>query len=340
MKKKLTAILAAVVCCLIYTTPSHALVGASLHWGFDFTLDMGDVYDMPLSFDKFEPVDFFDDIQAKIDSFEDSLPGNMTVQALKDSITNSTAVANTLPLMLSRSGFTRSPINFGGKVFIDEIPVIDAVEVSFNIGAWEYLASLKYPNGQIKENITKDNINAFLKSGNYENILQMDEVDLTLDNMGLSYLKLFGISKTPYTKFQIDISIRKNIIAKPDKTKLFKLYLGAGPSLHMGTPIITPDFIEDVIQSSLEAAGTDFYKLGDIGDQNDVMEMVVEELKDAQKNPTFGMHILAGIMVKIPVIPLGFYFDSKLMIPFSDMDDNVKLDGLGFLLNGGIALAI
>jgi hypothetical protein len=44
-------------------------------------------------------------------------------------------------------------------------------------------------------------------------------------------------------------------------------------------------------------------------------------------------------MIKIPVIPLGFYIDGKYAIPFGDLDKNAKLKGYGFQVNGGIALA-
>ena len=52
------------------------------------------------------------------------------------------------------------------------------------------------------------------------------------------------------------------------------------------------------------------------------------------------MNIVAGMMAKLPVIPLAFFTDAKLMIPFGDMDDNVELGGVGFLINLGIALSI
>lgn len=319
------------------TTPAMAIVGAGFHWGFDFSLKMDDRFNKPLSYEGLVSADLLDNIQADVPNFATTLP--ITLQALKDSMSNHNNILTSLPITLSRSDWDRSIINMGGKVFLDAIPIIDALEISFNIGAWEYDAMLKYPNGNIKSTITQQDVNEFLETGNYENLIEMDSIHLTLDNFGLSYLKIFGISKTPYTKVHFDVSIRKNIVAVPDKMKLFKLYAGGGPSLHLGTPIMTPEFVEDVIASTLENAGSDFGNIGSIGTDGDLMKTVVNRLIKKSKTPTFGMHLLIGTMAKLPVIPVGIYADMKLMIPFGDLDDNVDIGGVGFLFNTGVSLS-
>ncbi len=337
MKRILSIVLGAAVFCGVYITPSQAIVGAGFHWGFDFTLDMEDEYNVPLTYEEFVSVDLLDNIQDTSPDFANQLP--VTLEELKDSIIAGSKWTSTLPILLSRSDWNRSIINFGAKIFADAIPVIDALELSFNIGAWEYNAQLMYPNGAIQDTITQEDVNDFLKTGNYENLIKMDTVDLTLDNMGLSYLKVFGISQTPYTKIHFDLSIRKNLIAKPDKMKLFKLYLGGGPSFHMGTPVLTPEFVQDVVEKTLESAGSNFGDLGALGSDSSLMKKVIEKLINDAKTPTWGMHILFGFMVKPPVIPIGIYVDSKLMIPFGDIDDNVDLRGFGFLINTGVSLS-
>ena len=55
--------------------------------------------------------------------------------------------------------------------------------------------------------------------------------------------------------------------------------------------------------------------------------------------PHWGCHIVAGTMVKLPVIPIGFYLDGKLMIPFDNVDKYTDLGGFGFLLNTGVSLS-
>ncbi len=135
MKRILSTVLGAAVFCVIYITPSQAIVGAGFHWGFDFTLDMADKYDVPLTYEEFVSVDLLDNIQDDVPDFANQLP--ITLQELKDSITAGSTLTSTLPIMLSRSEWNRSIINFGAKIFFDAIPVIDALELSFNIGAWE-----------------------------------------------------------------------------------------------------------------------------------------------------------------------------------------------------------
>ncbi len=338
MKKNLSMILKVAVICLMYFTASHAIVGAGFHWGFDFSLDMDTTLDDQLAFDFVTPVDLFDpsSLGLSISEIESYLPNGITYDSLKTLIDEHLEVLEArAPLTLSRKDWTRTIINLGGKIFIDNIRIIDAVELSFNIGAWEYEALLKYPTGELQDNIQPEDVQDFVETGNYEKILKMEETPLTLGALGMP--NILGISGTPYTKMHFDLSIRKNLIAKPKKTKLFKLYLGGGASLHLGTPIITAEFVEDIIEESIESAGNN------IGEMNttvsdDLLEDVLEKLIK-ERNPTFGMHILLGFMAKLPVIPLGFYADAKFMIPFGEIDDNVELGGFGFLMNTGISLS-
>ncbi len=337
MKRTLSLITGVALVCCLFTAPAHAIVGAGFHWGFDFTLGMDDSFDKQLSFEQIVPLELLD--VGSLPDIESYLPDGITLDSLQALITENVDVLEaSAPFSLSRTDWNRSVINFGGKVFVDAVPVLDAIEVSFNVGAWEYDALLKYPNGELQDNITVSDINEFMETGNYNLLLQMDEKHLTLEEFGMSYLKIFGISKTPYVKVNIDLSIRKNVVAKPDNMKLFKLYLGGGPSLHLGTPIITPSFVEEVIEETIESAQNNIGNLsGDMTDK--LMEEIIEKLINEAKNPTIGMHILAGTMVKLPVIPVGIYADAKFMIPFGDMDDAVDLGGFGFKFNTGVSLS-
>ena len=338
MNKLLSLITGAILCCFLYVIPTNALVGAGVHWGFDFTLDMADNFYDPLSLNTFAPSTMLDDTILGIEPY---LP--ITLDSLKGLINANSKVATALPFTLSRSEWTRSVINFGGKVFIDDIKIIDAVEVSFNMGVWEYEAMLKYPNGEVQDNISQDDIDAFVKTGNYEKLLKMDSTDLTLDEFGLSYLKMFGISKTPYFKLHIDASIRKNLFAVPKKLKNFRVYLGGGLSFHLGTPILTPAFVEDVLDSPIKTAiakgGTVNDFIGEV-DRESRLKNIVQTLIDESKDPTFGMHIIAGTMIKFPVIPVGIFADVKYMIPFGDMNKYVDINGFGVLINAGICLSL
>lgn len=341
MIKRRSLLLATLVLCWNTTVPTYAIVGAGFHWGFDFTLNMDDKLDQPLSFEftQFvQPTTFIDSLASTIPNFQSQIP--VPIDTLKQMINDNIGVLEAkAPFSLSRKDWNRSVIDLGGKVFIDAIPVIDAIELSFNIGAWEYDASLKYPTGALQDNITTADIEDFVQTGNYEKLLKMDVYHLTLESFGMDYLKIFGISKTPYTKMNFDLSIRKNLVAVPDKMKIFKLYLGGGPSLHLGTPMMTPEFVEDVIASTIETAGSNINNLSTVSSDALMEEIVTKLIKDG-RTPTFGMHILAGTMLKLPVIPLGFYVDAKFMIPFGKMDKDVDLGGMGFLLNAGVSLSL
>lgn len=340
MNKSLSLIIGAALVCFLYVTPINALVGAGLQWGFDFTLDMEDNFYDPLSLDKFVPSTMLDDTILGIELY---LP--ITLDSLKSLIDADpeAKVATALPFTISRSEWTRSVINFGGKVFIDGIKIIDAIEVSFNMGAWEYEAMLKYPNGEVQDNISQGDVDEFIETGNYEKLLTMDSVALTLDEFNLSYLKMFGISKTPYFKLHIDATIRKNLFAVPKELKTFRMYLGGGISFHLGTPIITPSFIADVLDSPIKTAIEKGGTVGDfVGEVNreDRLKNIVQSLIEESKDPTFGMHFVGGTMIKFPVIPVGIFADAKYMIPFGDMDKNVDIGGFGFLINAGICLSL
>ena len=343
MNKHVLHILKVVAVCFLFVMPTHALVGAGIQWGFDFSLDMDDSFDDPLSFGETAPMlDMIDSIP----NLGTVLPVNISVDSLKGLIPG-TSAATALPFTLSRTDWTRSVINFGGKVFIDAIPVIDAVEVSFNMGAWEYEALLKYPTGEVQDNISQEDIDNFLETGNYERLLKMEEVPLTLEQFDLGYLKMFGISKTPYFRMHVDALIRKNLFAVPKKMKLFSMYLGGGLSFHLGTPIITPSFIEDVLDSPIKSSFSDqapnknkFSNISSIGTREAFMEDIVQSLIEASKKPTFGVNFIGGTMVKLPVAPVGFFVDAKYMLPFKDLDDNVSIGGRGFLINAGVCIAL
>lgn len=343
MNRYVLHIMKAALVCFLFTLPTHALVGAGIQWGFDFTLDMDDSFDDPLSFE--QPAPLLDMIDS-IPNIGNALQGIMSVDSLKSLIPGTNA-ETALPFTLSRTEWTRSVINFGGKVFIDAIPVIDAVELSFNMGAWEYEALLKYPTGEVQDNITQEDIDEFLETGNYEKLLEMEEVPLTLEQFDLRYLKMFGLSKTPYFRLHVDALIRKNLFAVPKKMKLFSMYLGGGVSLHLGTPIITPSFIEDALDSPVRSSFAEtapdknkFKNIAGVGTREALMKDIVQRLIDASKKPTFGMNFIGGTMIKLPAIPIGFFADAKFMLPFKDLDDNVDIGGRGFLINAGVCITL
>ncbi len=331
------------ISCMLFSFPASALIGGGIHWGFDFSVDMEDEFDEPLSLNAFKSSiqdgDFLRDFDAgdnqdQLRELVDSVISYSESQGEEVPI-----ISGDMPFYLSRGGFERNVINFGGKVFFDKIPAIDAVELSCNFGVWEYDASLKYPVG-MKTGLDYqgyiDNPDS-IRGLEFTDIMEMDEIPLTLETFDLSY---FGLNRTPYAKFHLDATIRKNLIAKPDKAKYFRLYLGGGPSLHFATPVLSKSMAEDLLKDIVEEAAGNPERLVEIMNDQKNLKPLVKELIKGMSEPKFGMHIVAGLQLKIPVMPIGFYGDCKYMIPFGDYDKGAKLDGYGFLFNTGIAITI
>jgi hypothetical protein len=280
---------------------SYAIAGLGFHWGFDYSLSMPDGKESVEI-----PANGFD-----LGRFQDLafLPGF----ALSDTVKNAT------PLKMSRANWDRHWLNFGGKLFVDIVPFIDIIELSFNLGVWQYDGEVSYLDvGAIDA--------AALTSGN----LPYKSLPLTLDEYDMSY---FGLHGTPYAKLQFDASVRKTVL----NLWLIKFNAGAGVSMNFTTPILDGGLIEDVkADKGLDPEGmiAEFLKPG-----SPMGQAIVEKIIDELFTPRFGAHIVAGAHLKLPVMPIGVYVDGKLMIPISKYDENKQVKGLGFLVNTGLSLS-
>jgi hypothetical protein len=278
---------------------TYAIAGIGIQWGNDFSMKMDDAVGEKLVFN-----------QLKI-----QVPGtSQGVLSGKD-----------LPIFVNRTGWERKPFNIGAKFFVDIIPFVDAVELSGNYGVWEYKGSIKYPTSLTYSG------NPVAPIGN----ASYDSMDITLDNFDMGYL---GLKNTPYMKLNFDLTLRKYIVRFPKPLKTLNLYGGGGVSLIFATPVLSSKLVEDALGSKLDvtlannALGTSL--LGN----DQIMKAVVEEIAGQFMTPHWGAHIDLGVMIKIPVIPVGIYVDGKFMIPFTDLDKSVDVGGRGLLLNTGICL--
>ncbi|HUI91583.1 MAG TPA: hypothetical protein VLX68_04960 [Chitinivibrionales bacterium] len=299
--------LCAAVPVVMLTAPAFALVGIGVHYGADFTLSMKNTQGLG------EHVSF------------DSLKLNLGPNA-----GNTILIGQDIPAYVTRSNF-KSDFAFGGKIYIDVIPIIDAVEVSADFGIWDYIGQIKYPNGII--NLGAANLAD-------PNNFTYDSTKLTLNNFGLGY---FGLANTPYAKLQLDATIRKYIIQFPKPLKTLRLYGGAGLTVNFATPVLSSNLVQSVINESAQgqfdlSAGSTNLGTG-LLNNDAIMKAVVQKIIAGLTQPSYGAHIDLGVMVKIPIIPIGVYVDGKFMIPFGELDKYVKLGGMGVLLNGGVALA-
>jgi hypothetical protein len=290
----------------ILSVPATALIGIGGHYGLDFTLGMKNT---------------------------EGLGEHVTFDSLKLDLNQGSVLSGLeIPAYISRTDF-KSDFAFGGKIYIDIIPFIDAVEVSADFGLWDYVGKINYPFG-LK--------NPLVNTGNLADTANFNYTSekLTLDNFGLGYM---GLKNTPYAKLQLDATVRKYIVRIPKMLKVLNLYGGAGLTVNFATPMLSSNLVQDVINENAKgqfalAAGNTNLGTGLLGNDA-IMKGVVEKIIAGLTQPSYGAHIDLGLMVKIPVVPIGVYVDGKFMIPFGELDKYVKLGGLGVLLNGGIALA-
>ncbi len=298
--KKLSVFIVSALVTFSAVSSSYAIVGAGFHWGFDYSMSMEDV--------KNEKVGIpMPDVSGL------SLPPVFDPQN-KDFIT------------VSRTNWKASAINFGGKVYIDFIPIIEAIEVSCNFGLWQYDGSLRYADFSAAglQYIAANNGN-----------LSYKDVPLTIGSVGLP--EYIGLNGTPYAKLQLDATVRKTIV----DFWIVKLSGGAGLSSHFSTPLLTAKLIEDVVGGQL----SDPTKLQTLlAPQGSMSKAIVQKIIDeAMGKPIIGMHILLGVKAKLPVVPIGIYVDGKYMIPFTKYDSDAgdkSINGFGLLLNAGLSLSI
>jgi hypothetical protein len=301
----------------VLSSPAFAIVGIGVHYGYDLSLSMAD---------KLGEQTTFNDLKLSTSTFGTPPAGfSATTISGKD-----------LPITINRTNFQRNAMNVGGKIYLDFIPFINAIELSVNYGMWQYDGSITYPDSIAFKSTQPSDPNApFIDRVD----VNYDTTRITMKDLGLDnpFLK-----NTPYAKLNFDLTIRKYIVQFPPAVHILKVYGGAGASLIFATPVLSSGFIEKAIGSALnqQFAISDFSN--SLFNQNgDTMKKLGEEFMKELFTPHYGAHLDLGAMIKIPIIPIGLYVDGKYMIPFGQLDDNVKeLKSSGLLFNAGLAFAL
>ena len=312
---KIRYFIAGILFTSLLVSSSFGIAGVGFHWGKDLSLQMEDTEQEWLS---------FEELTIDHDDIPGTLPSGMTEITGTD-----------LPIFLSRTGWESTPINLGGKVFIDIIPFLNCVELSVNYGLWQYDGKIAYPTGMsIKDDVDYSDV------GNPEDLfdVEYDTIPLTLKEF--SGIDVGGLTKTPYMKLQFDLTVRKYLLKLPPVVNILKIYGGGGLSMHFATPILHKKIIEDALGKTLENSFSLTELDADLFSDDELMENILQEIVDRMMTPHMGMHIDLGASVKVPIIPLGVYIDGKFMIPFGQMDENVDIGGYGLLLNFGISLSL
>ncbi|KMQ52726.1 hypothetical protein CHISP_0495 [Chitinispirillum alkaliphilum] len=312
MNHKKTVALFTVVL-LSFTTLSYSLVGAGLHYGIDNSVGMDDTRI------------FGERVSLVRNQFEFSI-GNETLP-----------ISESFPLMyVSRLNFERTPVNFGGKVFWDLVPFVDGVEMSANFGMWEYEGAVHFLNFAALANKTPEEVNQIKNNPydpeQYSYIIQ----ELTLDALGLSY---WGQRRTPYARLHIDMTVRKDLVKFPPVINILRIYTGTGLSMNFSTPVLSAKLIEDVLSKNNDFDLEFFENLATMENPEEIWSGVVERIIDGFAKPVIGMHLMAGMQVKLPVVPVGLYVDGKILIPFGSLNKDVEVGGVGFLINSGISMS-
>jgi hypothetical protein len=310
--------LLALAVCLAQTSSIFALAGIGIHYGFDMTLKMDD---------KIMEQTTFDNLKLGLSNFAPTdIPGASLYTP------SSVLSGKDIPVYISRTSWDNPGINLGGKIYVDAIPVIDAVELSANFGAWQYNGVVKYPKSISfnQQNIQGDPLNGWAS-------VQYDSTEINYKSLGSNY-NFWGLDKTPYAKLHIDATVRKYLLQLPPIVKILKIYGGGGLNVDFATPMLSANLIQDALGSTLNTQ-MDYSQLNSVMSNPKIMTKVLDEILNKMMTPHFGCHIALGAMVKIPMIPIGIYIDGKYIILFDKMDKYVDIGGSGLLINIGAALA-
>jgi len=294
---------------------TYAIGGLGIHYGMDFSMSMKDGED-----------------ELKVPSLSNGFDlGAVVVPGLDLGFSAGDIINKDTPfLKMARSDWKRSALNIGGKLFIDIIPFIDMVEVSANLGVWQYDGLVSYLDVEGISKTLADNPALGLSGVDLTD--KYIPVPLTLKAYNLSFL---GLEGTPYAKLHFDASIRKIVL----NLWLLKINAGAGASLHFATPVLNSQLIDKVQLD--KGIKTPEELVAKFMDPNSGMgKAVVEKITNELFTPRWGAHIVAGARLKLPVIPIGVYVDGKFMIPITNYDENGQVSGFGFLVNTGLSLSI
>ena len=188
---------------------------------------------------------------------------------------------------------------FGFKAWVDILPFVD-IEATFNIQFASYNAALwTYDDG--------------------EPVKHPLEIELG----GTPFAKA-----TPkYIAMNADLSV-----TKPFSIPLFPIrpYVGGGLTMHWNTFVLNKAFVANVIKNAYGEAAV-------VPSANELADKVVDYAKDEGLTKSIGIHLLAGVRFKLPIIPIAAYANVKCYLG-GDYDDDIDAGHFAFELGGGFAL--
>jgi hypothetical protein len=185
----------------------------------------------------------------------------------------------------------------GFKLWIDFLPFVD-VEGTFNIAAARYKTTLIFP----------------------------PPIDKTVPlsfPVEAPYSVLFDDASPIYGIATGDVSITYPFDILP----IIRPYIGAGLSYFVSTPVVNAAFVEKVVKT---VDLTDPKAVDGIGDA------VVDALKNSDYESGMGGHIIAGVRLKAPFIPIAIYTNGKYY--FGGNTASKFSQGFVLEVGGGFAL--
>jgi hypothetical protein len=292
--------------------PAFSTAGIGFQYGYDLSLSMPNETGEQAN---------LTDLSLNTNTFGGAAPSSLS----------SYITGKELPIYIDRTAFTRNWFDVGGKVYVDCIPLIDALELSTNYGMWEYQGSIKYPTS-----ITfRPGASGKTFDTSMANIVY-DSTNITMKNLGLTNP---FIQQTPFAKLQFDLTLRKYILKLPPMANTLRFYGGGGISMYFATPLLSANLIQKAIGTTLTGIDSLQALSKSVFDQRKVEQDIADEFLKELFTSHWGAHLDLGAMLKAPFMPVGIYVDAKYLIPFGPLDPNVPaLKSNGFLLNGGVAL--
>jgi len=195
----------------------------------------------------------------------------------------------------------------GFKLWIDVFPLID-IEGTFNFAAARYNTTLNFPG--------------------------IGDVPLSFP-VEAPYSLLFDDASPIYGVAIGDVSVTYPFDVLPIITP----YVGLGVSYFLSTAVVNSDFVKDVLNEDFLTAildPTDPAAIANGDAAKDIGDAVINKLKDSGYETGFGGHIIVGVRIKPPVIPVAAYANCKR---YFGGNTHEKFDkGFTFEIGGGFAL--
>ncbi|MBD3392425.1 MAG: hypothetical protein GF418_10135, partial [Chitinivibrionales bacterium] len=294
---------AMLVACTVWVGISYATFGLGVHYSLDFSVKM-DAKEEQLT---------FDDLNLQTVGFVGAPAG----------WAGETFGPEDIPIYFDRGEMARTPFALGGKVYVDIIPIIDCIEIGGGFAAFEYDGKIRYP--------TSITVGAAAPAtpDSLMNMIDQDLVTVEYDTLSTNIEDnasgVPGITKTPYAKLDMGLTIRK-YIPLPVIDKVLKPYGGLGFDVMFTTPVISAGLVDDAVGADLTGDMSVAQVVAVMQDPA-TSQKIIDEIMARLFTPHFGMNIVLGFLLKPPVVPLGIYVDGKLAIPFGKLDEDAGVTG-------------